>query len=314
MATEITNSAKTIWDGKNMSQEDFMMKDECILLDFDDNIIGHANKYESHIFCPLRPRAKLHRAFSVFLFNSEGKLLLQQRAAEKITFPNVWTNTCCSHPLFGFEDTEVDTREQVADGTVPGVKRAAVRKLQHELGIKPAQLNIDGFKFLTRLHYWAADVVTHGQKAPFGEHEIDYILFIQADVDVNGNPEEVRDHKYVSQEELRDMMDAESGLLWSPWFRIIAERFLSKWWADLNTTLCTDKHVDVSNIHRFDCSQEHMGGAGAAGAWLDMNDASGKGDEWLSDVIANNGLAPPSEDMKPKLVKNETSNTYSLKL
>lgn len=41
----------------------------------------------------------LHRAFSVFLFNSENKLLLQQRATEKITFPDMWTNTCCSHPL-----------------------------------------------------------------------------------------------------------------------------------------------------------------------------------------------------------------------
>lgn len=42
----------------------------------------------------------LHRAFSVFLFNSKGELLLQQRAPEKITFPEYWTNTCCSHPLY----------------------------------------------------------------------------------------------------------------------------------------------------------------------------------------------------------------------
>ena len=62
---------------------------------------GTDNKYETHIFCPERPRGKLHRAFSVMLFNSEGKLLLQQRAKEKITFPSVWTNTCCSHPLSG---------------------------------------------------------------------------------------------------------------------------------------------------------------------------------------------------------------------
>ena len=52
-----------------------------------------------------QPRGQLHRAFSVFLFNSQNKLLLQQRAASKITFPKVWTNTCCSHPLHGYTPT-----------------------------------------------------------------------------------------------------------------------------------------------------------------------------------------------------------------
>jgi isopentenyl-diphosphate Delta-isomerase len=45
-------------------------------------------------------KGMLHRAFSVFIFNSKGELLLQQRASEKITFPDYWTNTCCSHPLY----------------------------------------------------------------------------------------------------------------------------------------------------------------------------------------------------------------------
>jgi hypothetical protein len=54
-----------------------------------------------------QPRGLLHRAFSVFLFNSDNKLLLQQRAASKITFPKVWTNTCCSHPLHGYNPTGV---------------------------------------------------------------------------------------------------------------------------------------------------------------------------------------------------------------
>ena len=69
----------------------------------------------------------LHRAFSVFLFDKDNKLLLQQRAANKITFPSLWTNTCCSHPLYGYEPTEVDTPEGIADGSVLGAKRAAVR-------------------------------------------------------------------------------------------------------------------------------------------------------------------------------------------
>lgn len=145
-------------------------------------MVGHDNKYESHIFCPSRPRAKLHRAFSVFLFDEEGRLMLQQRAANKITFPSVWTNTCCSHPLYGYSPTEVDSAADVANGTVPGVKNAAVRKLKHELGIEAEELPLDKFQFITRLHYWAADVVTHGPEAPFGEHEIDYILLIKANV------------------------------------------------------------------------------------------------------------------------------------
>ena len=97
-------------------QIDFMNKDECILVDFNDNVAGefllplirfstrlvdhrlcavrpradrrimagHDNKYETHIFCPERPRGKLHRAFSVFLFDEHGRLLLQQRAKEKV--------------------------------------------------------------------------------------------------------------------------------------------------------------------------------------------------------------------------------------
>ena len=59
---------------------------------------------------------------------------------------------------------EVDTPEDVAAGTVTGAKNAAVRKLDHELGIPANQVPVDKFKFLTRLHYWAADTVTHGKK------------------------------------------------------------------------------------------------------------------------------------------------------
>lgn len=71
----------------------------------------------------------LHRAFSVFIFNPEKKLLLQKRAASKITFPNLWTNSCCSHPLYN--DQESDQSKEFI-----GVRRAARRKVEHELGIK----------------------------------------------------------------------------------------------------------------------------------------------------------------------------------
>jgi farnesyl-diphosphate farnesyltransferase len=243
----------TSWDVKGLSQLDFMAKDECIVLDDKDNIIGHANKYDTHVFDTKRPQGTLHRAFSVFLFDQKGRLLLQQRAKSKITFPSVWTNTCCSHPLNGFTPTEVDTPANVASGETPGVKRAAIRKLEHELGIKddPNDSMFSKFKFLTRLHYWASDTITHGPSSEWGEHEIDYLLFIQATVDVVPNLEEVDDFKYVTMDELKTMMDPSNGLLWSPWFRIICEKFLYNWWGDLDNALHTDKYVDKETIFTF---------------------------------------------------------------
>ena len=68
--------------------------------------MGHDSKYASHRFIPEQTRGLLHRAFSVFLFNADDKLLLQQRASTKITFPSLWTNTCCSHPLYNEEEMD----------------------------------------------------------------------------------------------------------------------------------------------------------------------------------------------------------------
>jgi len=153
------------WDGNAMSQNDFMERDTVLVLNNDDIVIGSESKKASHVFSTDQSRGVLHRAFSVCLFDSStGEMLLQKRASTKITFPNVWTNTCCSHPLHGMEVNEVDGPEDVKDGSVKGVKAAAVRKLEHELGIPVGELPIENFKFLTRLHYWAADTVTHGEK------------------------------------------------------------------------------------------------------------------------------------------------------
>lgn len=157
----------------------------------------------------------LHRAFSAFVFRpSDGKLLLQQRATEKITFPDMWTNTCCSHPLDDFEQEKVE-KDQL------GVRVAASRKLEHELGIPQSQTPIDEFQYLAKIHYLAPSNGT------WGEHEgtsvlfilftihpdnsfrivVDYILFLTADVTVDPNLNEIRDHKYVSKEELQTMFN-----------------------------------------------------------------------------------------------------------
>ncbi|KAL6770145.1 IDI1 [Auxenochlorella protothecoides x Auxenochlorella symbiontica] len=239
------------WTG-NASQDELMIKDECILVDESDAVTGHASKYDSHRFVDGQPHGLLHRAFSVFLFDDQDRLLLQQRAASKITFPEVWTNTCCSHPLHGYSPTEVDTPKDVASGQVPGTKRAARRKLEHELGIPPHQIPLERLQYLTRLHYCAGDTDVSGKPTGWGEQEMDYILFIRAQVDLKPNPEEVMDTRYVTQAELAEMMDPASGLRWSPWFRIIATHFLPGWWHGLEAA-CSGSggHQDLASIHRL---------------------------------------------------------------
>ena len=227
-----------------------MASDMCLEVDEHDRILGSVSKREAHSVTEQSPRARLHRAFSVFLFDEANRLLLQQRAGSKITFPNVWTNTCCSHPLFCPE--EMDTEEKVRSGEVPGIKRASIRKLQDELGIDPSSLTTQQFKYLTRVIYFARDETTYGtESCPWAEHEVDYILFVRASVKLDPNPEEVQQVRYVSREELEEMMRPSSGLLWSPWFHALAQSHLPQWWEDLNDTLLSDKFVDTQRIYRL---------------------------------------------------------------
>jgi len=263
-----------VWSGDGKTQDDLMLKDECILVNYMDEVIGHNNKYNCHKFAPGQPRGLLHRAFSVLLFDADNRLLLQQRASSKITFPEIWTNTCCSHPLYGMKPCEVDEPEEIAAGDPKGVKAAAVRKLGHELGIPGAELDASRFKFLTRMHYWAADVGTYGPDAIWGEHEIDHILLYRLNpgekLTLKPNPEEVKATRWLDQTELKEAMAGKRDMpLWSPWFRIIAGRFLDSWWQDLDAALKTNKHVDTVSIHRFDTAKEFHGGLGRAGPHLD---------------------------------------------
>ena len=115
----------------------------------------------------------------------------------------------------------MDDAAAVASGAVPGIKAAAVRKLQHELGIdcRGSGVDIDTFRYLGRIHYCAADDDTGPASGgvAWGEHEIDYMLFLRWPTDGGPrlalNPEEVQATRYVSQEELRCMM-ADPSLKW----------------------------------------------------------------------------------------------------
>lgn len=210
------------------------MEELCIVLDYNDKPLGAGTKKLCHIMDNIC-QGLLHRAFSVFLFNEDGKLLLQQRADEKITFPAMWTNTCCSHPLcvpseLGISSTSDDVNHLAT--AVEGAKVAAQRKLDHELGIPLQDVPIENFTYLTRIHYKAP---SGDERSPWGEHEIDYILILKTknDITLNANYNEVKDYKYVSAEELNQMFE-DNKLVFTPWFKLICKTFLFKWWSNLD--------------------------------------------------------------------------------
>ena len=99
--------------------------------------------------------------------------------------------------------------------------------------------------YLTRIHYKAESDST------WGEHEIDYILFIHKDVDVTPNPNEVMSYRFVSQQELRELLvESKAGRVKiTPWFRMISEHSLFKWWDNLSEL---SSFVDALTIHKLD--------------------------------------------------------------
>tara|TARA_B100000945_G_scaffold317360_1_gene320058 strand:+ start:4306 stop:6036 length:1731 start_codon:yes stop_codon:yes gene_type:complete len=195
------------------SVQESLMAEAVIQVTESDEVVGPISKFDSH-----HGNGEIHRAFSVMLFDSTGRLLLQKRASHKITFPNVWANSCCSHPLHSEEEMELKD--------ALGVKRAAVRKLEQELGIHPSQVPLEKFEFITKMRYQAR------QDEDWIEREVDHCLVIHTDVDVKPNPNEVSDIKWVSQEDLEEMLvadDPENVI--APWFRCIAARIMNDdWW------------------------------------------------------------------------------------
>ena len=210
-----------------------LMEEDLILVNLQDKETGSRSKKDCHLNENLP--ALLHRAFSVFLFNNNNELLLQQRSVEKITFPSCWTNTCCSHPCYLKLIVVYNAQER--DGIL-GVLKAAQRKLDHELGIK---IDLSDPKFLTRIHYYSPSDST------WGEHEIDYCLVIKGDFEYDLNYNEVLGVKYVTSNELRSMMSESTmgELQVTPWFKLIVEEFLYKWWDNLDNL---DQFID-GKIH-----------------------------------------------------------------
>ncbi|KAI9310591.1 isopentenyl-diphosphate delta-isomerase [Dichotomocladium elegans] len=209
-----------------------LMGEMCIVVDENDRRIGAASKKTCHLMTNIKT-GMLHRAFSVFLFDEQNRLLLQKRASEKITFPDMWTNTCCSHPL--------STMLELVEENQVGARVAAQRKLAHELGIPPEQVPIEKLSYLTRIHYMAPS------DGMWGEHEIDYIFFIKADVNLEINKNEVQETKYVTPDELRAMF-SDNDVSMTPWFKLICETFLFKWWDNLDSI---KQHEDKTTIHRL---------------------------------------------------------------
>jgi len=215
-SVEIDTELQQVLQQNSADEEQITLMSEAVIaVDELDNETGMASKVAAHYTA-----GQLHRAFSVLLFNQENKLLLQKRASHKVTFPNVWANSCCSHPLYS--ESERDLTDAM------GVKRAAIRKLHQELGIDPNSISTDDFHFITKMMYSAR--MNH----EWIEREIDHILIIKADVELNINENEVSDVKWVSEEELESILvseDLSDGEI-APWFRCIASRIMTEeWWS-----------------------------------------------------------------------------------
>ncbi len=149
---------------------------------------------------------------------------MQQRSSDKITFPEVWANTCCSHPLHVADEMELKD--------AMGVKTAARRKLEQELGIDPEEVPVSCFQFLTRVHYKA------GSDGIWGEHEIDHILICRppgGDVRVRPNANEVKAVRWLGEAALQDFVcnSDERGDKFSPWFKAIHRELMPSWWPAL---------------------------------------------------------------------------------
>ena len=212
MEQKILTEPKNI-DLKNVdeSQTKFL-NDELILVDENDNNIGSISKLNGHL---LSNKNKYpHRAFSIFLFDGKNRLLIQKRAQKKITFPLLWTNTCCSHPL------NIPT-ENTPDKIVNGM----IKRIDFELGIKT---DTKMYKLIDKILYRAPSNET------YEEFEVDYLFMAKFEEDSEDekfiyshknlkniiNKDEVDDIKFETVDNILNEINAHPENF-TPWFKIL---------------------------------------------------------------------------------------------
>lgn len=165
-----------------------MVNDDVILVNADDQVLGTMPKLQAH------EEGKLHRAFSIFLFNSSGELLLQQRAFEKYHSGGKWTNTCCSHPRPGEITAE-----------------AAKRRLQEEMGMACEMQYVFSFQYQAEV---GSGLI---------EHEYDHVYFSFSDQLPKPNPQEVHGYRYTSMKSLEiDLQENQND--YTEWLKIAFAR------------------------------------------------------------------------------------------
>lgn len=156
-----------------------------IIVDEHDQQISVMDKYEAH-----EGGGVLHRAFSVFVVRSDGRILMQQRANGKQLWPLYWSNSCCSHPMPG-----------------ESLETASSRRLQQELGIKgkPHML----YSFIYQAHFSNIG----------SEHELCYVTLCQNDDPPLVDPLEIAQWRYMTRREISLMIDLQPEVF-SPWFKL----------------------------------------------------------------------------------------------
>ncbi|MDP4261683.1 MAG: isopentenyl-diphosphate Delta-isomerase [Bacteroidota bacterium] len=170
-----------------------MILEQVVLVNEQDKAIGDMEKMEAH------KRGVLHRAFSVFIFNSKGELLLQQRALNKYHSSGLWTNSCCSHPRPG-EDTA----------------EAAERRLQEEMGFSVVLEKI--FDFVYRAEFDNGLI----------EHEFDHVFAGEYEGPIEFNKQEVMDYCYKNLGDIRNLLKEHPGKF-TQWFHLAFPR-IEEWW------------------------------------------------------------------------------------
>ena len=170
-----------------VNEEEFV-----VLVDANDNKVGLMEKMEAH------RKGVLHRAFSVFIFNSKGEFLLQRRAIEKYHSGGLWTNSCCSHP----RDNE-------------SVLNAGKRRLMEEMG------------FACEIKEQFTFIYNRKLDNELTEHELDHVLFGTYEGEIKFNPAEVMEYKYVDLTTLS--LDIETNPMnYTEWFKICFEEVKSR--------------------------------------------------------------------------------------